>query len=67
MDGAGRGNPVSRGDAEGAENVPLGSDPGRGFMSYRTDPFFPLLNKPRDENHGKDGRDMATVGPVRNK
>ena len=34
---AGSGNPFSRGDAEGAENVSPGSDPGRGFIDYRTD------------------------------
>ena len=37
--GAGSGNPASREDAEGAENVPPGSEPGRGFRNYRTDPF----------------------------
>ena len=45
--GAGFGNPFSRGDAEGAEDVPPGSDPGRGraaerggFINYRTDPIL---------------------------
>ena len=38
--GAGSGNPFARGDAEGAEDFPSGSDPGRGFINYRTDPLF---------------------------
>ena len=37
--GAGSGNPISRGDAEGAEIILPGSAPGRGFMNYRTDPI----------------------------
>ena len=37
--GAGSGNPVSRGNAEDAEKVSPGSEPGHGFIDYRTDPF----------------------------
>ena len=44
---AGIGNPFSHKDAEGAEDVPPGSDPGRGraaerggFINYRTDPIL---------------------------
>ena len=37
--GAGSGNPFARGDAEGAEDFKPGSDPGHGFIDYRTDPF----------------------------
>ena len=43
---AGSGNPFSRKDAEGAEDFPPGSDPGRGraaerggILNYRTKPY----------------------------
>ena len=37
--GSPNGNPFSHRDAECTENVPPGSETGRGIINYRTDPF----------------------------